>query len=442
MFHTYPPRQHPQVPWDSDSSSFAPYHNTFSEVRPLVLEYLSTAAKATQLLDCFYDGAFPGRSAGVYLSEHPHMPHTDRSSQSGPPAGATPSGPPYAPTTAGLGGLATVDLDVPITAVFLFLFLLGGIAHMTIFQLNRRRGHKFLMSGAMFGFCMARIVTCIMRIVWATRPMSVQIAMAAQVFVAAGVLLLFVINLLFAQRMIRAAHPHSGWHPAFSAAFKVLWLLIPVTLFLLIAFVVLQFYTLDPTKRRISHDVQLYGATLFATVAFLPIPLVLGGLVIPRKTRLEKFGSGRYRSKIYILLTASFLLSLGAWFRTATSYLTPRPPNDPAWYQSKACFYVFNFSVEILVIWLYILVRVDRRFYVPNGSKGAGDYLGVNKEFEMAERVVVTRIRTEEETFDDDPQTDAERQHDVEGRALTGTDSHDHSRALEDSEAGATGIAV
>lgn len=34
-------------------------------------------------------------------------------------------GPPYAPQTASLGGQPTIHLDVPITAVFLFLFMVG-----------------------------------------------------------------------------------------------------------------------------------------------------------------------------------------------------------------------------------------------------------------------------------------------------------------------------
>lgn len=58
--------------------------------------------------------------------------------------------------------------------------------------------------------------------------------------------------------------------------------------------------------------------------------------------------------------------------------MSPRPRNDPAWYHSKACFYIFNFVVELAVIALYILVRVDLRFYVPNGSRRAGDYSGRN----------------------------------------------------------------
>ena len=306
---------------------------------------------------------------------------------------------PYPPKNAALGLTPTVGVDVPITAVFLFLFILGAIAHMTIFQLNMRRGHKFIMSGMMFGFCMARITTCVMRIVWATRPTHVPIAIAAQIFVAAGVVLLFVVNLIFAQRIIRASHPNSGWHPVFSKFFVFLYVLIVITLVMIITAVIQSFYTLNKNTLRIDHDIQLYGQTLYAVLAFLPILLILGGLVIPRNTRVEKFGSGRFRYKIYILSLSTVLLTLGAAFRVGINYKTPRPRNDPAWYHSKACFYIFNFVVELAVIALYVLVRVDLRFYVPNGSRRAGDYSGKNlPEKKISDESLRTMVGTGEES--------------------------------------------
>jgi hypothetical protein len=60
-------------------------------------------------------------------------------------------GPPYLPTTAGLGGLPTKSLDDPICAVFLALFVMGAVTHMTILQVNLRRKKKFIMSGLLFG---------------------------------------------------------------------------------------------------------------------------------------------------------------------------------------------------------------------------------------------------------------------------------------------------
>ena len=319
-----------------------------------------------------------------------------------------PPGPPYPPTTAGVGGIPNTNVDVPVTAVFLFIFLCGAIAHMTILQTNRKRGHTFIMSGLLFGFCMARQVTCIMRIVWATRQRNVRVAIAANIFVALGVILLFAINLIFAQRVLRASHRHSAWHPFFNHTFTVLFVLIFISIAMLVTCTIQSFYTLNENTKRIDRDVTLYGGTYFAFLAFLPIPLVVIGLMIPHKGRVDKFGSGRYRTKIAILLTSAFLLSLGAWFRAGTNYATPRPAMNPAWYHSKACFYFFNFSVEVLVVWLYVIVRVDRRFHVPNGSGKVRHYHV--KEVDQVdgtppsseEGYMTTRIMSEEEVLDDD----------------------------------------
>ena len=280
---------------------------------------------------------------------------------------------------------------------------------MTILQVNLRRGHKFLISGALFGFCMARITTCVMRIVWSTRPTNIRIGIAATVFVYAGVVLLFVINLIFAQRIIRATHPRAGWNPLFSKIFIALYIFIAVTLIMLIVTVIQSFYTLNHNTKRIDRDINLYAQTYYCIIAFLPIPLIIITLVIPHKTRVEKFGSGRIRTKIIILLISSTLLTLGAAFRTGTSYRTPRPRNDPAWYQSKACFYIFNLTIEYIVVLLYVIVRVDMRFHVPNGSKGPGYYSGQQlKEAEVNGDGAngQPRIMTEEEVFDDAPGDD------------------------------------
>ncbi|KAI9804888.1 MAG: hypothetical protein M1826_004850 [Phylliscum demangeonii] len=306
---------------------------------------------------------------------------------------------PYAPTTAALGEQPTKKVDVPLSSVFLALFLLGGITHMTILQLNRRRGHHFIMSGVLFGFCMARITTCALRIAWACHAASVSLAIAASIFVSAGVLLLFIINLIFAQRILRAQHPRVGWHRATSAVFMALYFIVFVTLVLLIFHVVQSYFTQSTKTHRVDRNILIYGGTYFAFIAFLPIPLVLISLLVPRRHGTEKFGRrGRFRSKIYILLAAAATLSLGAAFRAGTTIKTPRPRAHPAWYQSKACFYVFNFTIEVLVVYLYAVVRVDLRFHVPDGASKPGDYRA--GALTVANAGIHPRVRTEEEVFD------------------------------------------
>jgi hypothetical protein len=268
---------------------------------------------------------------------------------------------------------------------------------MAILQLNRRKGHKFLASGALFGFCMARITTCTMRLVWSTHQDSVPIAIAANIFVNAGVIIIIIINLLFAQRVLRASHPKIGWHRAVHYLFLAYYVTIILLLAALITAIVQQSYTLDGNIHRIDRDIQLVGGTYNAFAAFLPIPLLIIAVVLPRlkdaHRHHEKFGSGRFRTKIQILLASTLLITLGAGFRIGANY-APRPRNDPAWYHSKACFYCFNFVVEIIVIYMYIFVRVDRRFHVPDGASGRHHY-------GPAEGKVERRIETDDEFLDD-----------------------------------------
>lgn len=249
---------------------------------------------------------------------------------------------------------------------------------MTLFLRNKSRGHKFIPSGATFGFCMTRIVTNALRMAWACHQHNARLAIAAQIFVAAGVIILFILNLIYAQRMLRAAHPRVGWSRPLSYIFKGLYILVLISLIMVITVTVQTFYTLNTNTRRIDRDIQLYGSTYFMTISFLPFPILAYVVLAPRPDmqRIEKFGKGRWRTKIIILCTTAFLLCLGAAFRTGTTYMKPRPKSDPAWYHHKACFYIFNFTIELCVVLIYLITRFDQRFHVPDGSSKVRHYRG------------------------------------------------------------------
>jgi hypothetical protein len=274
-----------------------------------------------------------------------------------------------------MGGQPNRQLDIPICAVFLVLFVSMAATHMTIFQINRRRDHKFLFSMLLFGFCMARIVALSTRIAWAAHPTSLGIAIAAGIFTQAGVLVLFVVNLLFSQRVLRAYHPTFGWHPAVKWTYIGLLAVVIVLLIMVISASVSLFFTLSPTEREKDRAIQLFAGTFLAAIAFLPIPVVLASLLVPRKTRVEKFGQGRFRTKVRLLLSTATALTLGAALRIGASFAAP-PASRPAWFDSKTCFYVFNFGLEFLVVFAYAVTRFDRRFHVPDGSFAPGHYAG------------------------------------------------------------------
>ena len=291
-------------------------------------------------------------------------------------------GKPYPPQEQALGETPSIIPDVPLNAVFLFLFIAAAAGHMGLFRFNLARGKKFVISGMMFGFCFTRICATALRIAWACYPRSVKIGIAAMVFVYAGIILLFIANLFFTQRLVRAQHPQIGWSKPFSLAIPILLFVIIGSIIALIVSVILSFYTLNESTLDSIRVVQLYGLTLYAVIAFLPIPVALasqlGRHFNKDRKSVDKFGSGTMRAKIAIILVSAVFLDLGACWRASTMYLPTRAstnPNTP-WYFSKACFYVFNFTIEICVTLAWLALRIDKRFFVPNGAKGPYSYAG------------------------------------------------------------------
>lgn len=287
---------------------------------------------------------------------------------------APPSGPPYLLPVAQLGGTATTTLDVPICAVLIAIFVTGAALNMTIFRRNLGRGHKFIPSALTFGFCMVRINAAAMRIALACHPTNVSLAIAAGVFFNAGVLIFFIINLIFLQRLVRAYHPRLGWGRPLTFFFRSLYFGVFACLAMVITAVVYGFYTLDQGVQLKLRDIRRTAAVFMAILAFIPLPgTILCVLAAPQGGAADPFGTGSMRTKVALVIFTSSLLALGAGFRCAVGFM-PRSLADPGWFNHKACYYVLNYVIEIVIVFTYALSRFDRRFWIPNGSCKPGDY--------------------------------------------------------------------
>lgn len=54
--------------------------------------------------------------------------------------------PPYPPTVWALGGAPVKNVDIPIQAVFMVMFMVSGAVHMKIFRKTEREDTSFLIS--------------------------------------------------------------------------------------------------------------------------------------------------------------------------------------------------------------------------------------------------------------------------------------------------------
>ncbi|OLN87921.1 hypothetical protein CCHL11_00374 [Colletotrichum chlorophyti] len=282
-------------------------------------------------------------------------------------------GPPYPPQTAALGLIPTIIVDVPICIILIVFFLAAAAVNLLIFLRNKSVAHKFLPSSVLVGFCTTRIIALSLRIAWATQPWNVSLNIAATVFAAAGVVLLFILNLIFTHRLVRGLHPNIGWHPFATYFFLSLYFLILACLVSAVTSLVVSFYTLVPTYLHKCRIVQLFTSTTLALLASLPIPILLLATFYPGLRRPEPFGHGSLTTKILLVLGTATLLTIGAAYRCAVNFAA-RPAWNPGWWHHKACYYIFNYNLELLVVLAYTLSRFDLRFHIPDGACRPGDY--------------------------------------------------------------------
>ena len=73
-------------------------------------------------------------------------------------------------------------------------------------------------------------------------------------------------------------------------------------------------------------------------------------------------------SKAVTLTVGSCLCIIISGFKTGVLWSPSRSITNPAWFDYRPTLYVFDFTLEILILAVYTSSRVDEMFYVPNGS--------------------------------------------------------------------------
>lgn len=225
------------------------------------------------------------------------------------------------------------------------------------------------------GFCSARAITCILRIASTYQHHNINLLIATQVFVQAGVIPIYIANLFFSQRIVRATHPHLGWGKWFNAFFFSGLFIILATLLIVIVALVQTFFTRDRDILQMDRNIMLSGVTIFVVTAAMPILVTLGAILIPGQAAYEDFGTKGLSGKVSVLLLGSGLIFIGSLYRCVALWQPLVPVNEPLpGYLNRAAFYTVNFTVEVVVVLMYDLRRVDQRFYAPEGSLKCRSY--------------------------------------------------------------------
>jgi len=222
------------------------------------------------------------------------------------------------------------------------------------------------------------VVSTALHIAWSYVQQNAKIGVAENAFLDAGAAVLYIVNLILGMRIMRARQAWLGWSKIFTAFIWLLVLLTVATTIMLVVVVAQSFFAVRSKILRTDRDIELFVLTWLVWVAFVPLLLTISALILPRRTYIDKFGTGRFRWKPIILITSSTILTLGAGWRCGATFASPlQQSGHRPWYFTSACYYVFTLMPEIIVVILYLAMRIDLRFHVPDGADGPGSYSGV-----------------------------------------------------------------
>lgn len=316
--------------------------------------------------------------------------------------------------------------DLAPSIIFSVLFFLVALMHLVIWIINFKRGHYFWLSLVWVAYCAMRIVGFALRAYWCTDILQVGAGIASEIFLIIPSMVLVSFNLILAQRLFTWRHPVGGnrmlfWNIMFALYFIVCLVVamtivaaaVPYLYFLsyhayrsykivvMVSSVLIILYSLTsisliglsyffkPTRK----DENLYTYQPWWIESFHPFYFVQPHAAQKAEETFMKRNHNHRHSKrviaathhhynmvqgltnergelghntsLMILCVTTLLIFVGAILR-AISNFQARISAEATIVCEPVAIYIVWGAFEIIVNLLYIVGRVDLRFYRPD----------------------------------------------------------------------------
>ncbi|KAK0716703.1 hypothetical protein B0T21DRAFT_454450 [Apiosordaria backusii] len=301
----------------------------------------------------------------VTSSQYPFRPH---------PTSIKPHNP-LPPPSAYPGLIPTPPIDIPLSSIFIFLFLLPIPTNLTLHHLSLyRHRHPGISTRPLIPIllsvlCLLRILALSLRIAWSVNPNNTRLEITAVILSMAGIVMLYIANLLITRRWVRD-YAVFGYRTLVKGFFRFWIAVVVICLVMAIVVSVNRYFTYDRAILEEFRAVALVAVTILTFIAFLPVitvgVVILGGMEDQEFIERE---NTRFRARSLLLVTTALLLTLEAGFRTGVMF-DPRPWGQERWYHSRAAYYCLGYLLEVGVVYLLIGARVSMGFRTGEVYKG------------------------------------------------------------------------
>lgn len=311
--------------------------------------------------------------------------------------------------------------DIAPSAVFVAVNGILMIAHFYIFARGYARNHRFWPSFGLGWHCIMNMLGFGMRIGWANNVLNIPLGIASTIMIVVSIVYVNSMNLLLAHRILTFRHPETGDATWFGwAMIGVYLVIIGVIVMAVIAQVVIFLYFLDYTHWRQATGAMQAASVLATLVAIGGVFLIALAYVLPRgalslhhddrrrlpASNIESYGifyfppkysqvlqyqadpsakidSGKLAARVIngrslgssavIIIITSLFLTTTAAMRCATCFLGERWSLNVAPIYGNTLFYIGFGLFETIANVIFLVVRIDLRFYIPDWPlKGTG----------------------------------------------------------------------
>lgn len=320
--------------------------------------------------------------------------------------------------------------DIAPSSIFMAIFFIFTFLHLGIFAKNYTLGHKFFISLGLSFYSLIRALGFLLRIVWSKNITRIETGLASMIFIVLPTVFLPSLNLILAQRIFTWRHPVHGSSKLFMSLMYLIYAVVVVVVVMTIIAACVQVdYFLSEHHFKMTKQVIQASSILILVYSLLAVILIAAAYLIKpsksdesiltyqpywiksfgltyfvpkgaasqeaqlapasRKDAIRVIHSSEYQysndqeqspevegkanslkqnHSIVIIAISTFLVFLGAIFRCVSTFIE-QYKYAQSWIFEPVVMYVMFGALETFVNLLYILGRIDLRFYKPDSLK-------------------------------------------------------------------------
>ncbi|KAG5366376.1 hypothetical protein CJU89_0800 [Yarrowia sp. B02] len=313
--------------------------------------------------------------------------------------------------------------DIAPSAVFVCVFCILAFGHFFVFAKGCSRKHYFWPSFGLGWHCILNTIGYGLRIGWGRDVTNIRIGIASTILIVASVVYVNAMNLLLGHRILTFRHPETGDSTWFGTAMIVNYIIIVgIIVMAIVSQVTIFIYFLDYEHWRQATGAMQAASVFAVAVASGALINITIAYTLPRgalalhhgeedrrrlpASNIESYGifwyppkysqvlqyeadpsakldSGKLAARVLngrdlrtstlIIVATTILLTVSAALRCAATFIGSRwSPNEAPIY-SGTLFYIGFGVFETITNVIYLVTRIDLRFYIPDWPlKGTG----------------------------------------------------------------------